>query len=66
MTSTSGDPVNGVILFKSKIMDGKVLGCWCKPRPCHGDVYVKVVNRIKLFRLMGKSFVEHLRQTYGK
>ncbi|PCR16422.1 hypothetical protein CQA65_30160, partial [Klebsiella pneumoniae] len=47
-------------------LDGKVLGCWCKPRPCHGDVYVKVVNRIKLFRLMGKSFVEHLRQTYGK
>lgn len=45
-------------------LDGKVLGCWCKPRPCHGDVYVKVIGRIKLFRKLGKSFTEHLRQTY--
>ena len=19
-------------------LDGKTLGCWCAPRPCHGDV----------------------------
>ena len=19
-------------------LDGKVLGCWCSPKPCHGDV----------------------------
>lgn len=23
---------------------GKVLGCWCSPKPCHGDVLVKLVN----------------------
>lgn len=23
---------------------GKVLGCWCKPQPCHGDVLVELVN----------------------
>ena len=23
---------------------GKVLGCWCKPRECHGDVLVEMVN----------------------
>jgi hypothetical protein len=23
---------------------GKVLGCWCKPGPCHGDVLVKLAN----------------------
>jgi hypothetical protein len=22
---------------------GKVLGCWCAPQPCHGDVLVKLV-----------------------
>ena len=23
---------------------GKVLGCWCSPRPCHGDILAKVAN----------------------
>lgn len=23
---------------------GKVLGCWCKPAACHGDVLVEVAN----------------------
>ena len=25
---------------------GKRLGCWCKPDLCHGDVLVKVVERV--------------------
>lgn len=25
-------------------LPGKVLGCWCKPRDCHGDVLLWVVN----------------------
>jgi len=24
---------------------GKVLGCWCAPRPCHGDVLMDFANR---------------------
>lgn len=23
---------------------GKTLGCWCKPKACHGDVLVKLVQ----------------------
>ena len=23
-------------------LDGKVLGCYCKPRKCHGDVLIKL------------------------
>lgn len=23
---------------------GKVLGCWCKPKKCHGDILVEVAN----------------------
>ena len=23
---------------------GKVLGCWCKPGPCHGDVLARIAN----------------------
>ena len=23
---------------------GKVLACWCAPRPCHGDVLLEIAN----------------------
>lgn len=22
-------------------LEGKTLGCWCKPEPCHGDILIK-------------------------
>jgi hypothetical protein len=25
-------------------LKGKVLGCWCKPAPCHGDVLAEIAN----------------------
>ena len=25
-------------------LKGKRLGCWCKPKACHGDVLVKLIN----------------------
>ena len=25
-------------------LKGKVLGCWCKPKPCHGDVLARLAN----------------------
>lgn len=25
-------------------LDDKVLGCWCKPKDCHGDVLVALLN----------------------
>ena len=27
-------------------LKGKVLGCWCAPLPCHGDVLVKLANQL--------------------
>ena len=27
-------------------LKGKVLGCWCKPKACHGDVLVKLINEM--------------------
>lgn len=34
--------------FKQKFLDlkGKRLGCFCKPKPCHGDVIVEVLERM--------------------
>lgn len=28
-------------------LDGKVLGCWCAPKACHGDVLVEILEEIK-------------------
>lgn len=25
-------------------LKGKTLGCWCKPKACHGDVLLKLAN----------------------
>ncbi len=25
-------------------LNGKVLGCWCSPRPCHGDVLAELAD----------------------
>jgi hypothetical protein len=27
-------------------LKGKVLGCWCKPQSCHGDVLKKLVDSL--------------------
>ena len=31
-------------------LEGKRLGCFCAPKPCHGDVLVKLVNAFVLMR----------------
>jgi len=28
-------------------LDGKNLGCWCKPESCHGDVLVELIEEYK-------------------
>lgn len=32
--------------FREKFLnlEGKTLGCWCKPEKCHGDVIVELLN----------------------
>lgn len=41
---TKGD---GMHLLKDlHELKGKVLGCWCHPKKCHGDVLVKLVNKL--------------------
>lgn len=35
-------------------LDHKVLGCWCKPNACHGDVLVKLIEEYKV----SKKFFE--------
>lgn len=28
-----------------KELSGKTLGCWCKPKACHGDVLIRFLDR---------------------
>lgn len=32
------------LLARLPELRGKVLGCWCAPQPCHGDVLVRLAN----------------------
>jgi hypothetical protein len=32
-------------------LKGKVLGCWCKPKSCHGDVLVELIENRKYVSL---------------
>lgn len=29
-------------------LDGLILGCWCKPNKCHGDVLIRLLNEKKM------------------
>lgn len=31
-----------------KKLKNKVLGCWCKPEKCHGDILIKILNEYEL------------------
>lgn len=38
----------GVVTIQQlKDLDGKTLGCFCKPKACHGDVIVRAVEWAK-------------------
>jgi len=36
-----------LLLKKLPELEGKVLGCWCKPSACHGDVLIELINMWK-------------------
>ena len=32
------------LLNQLEDLRGKILGCWCSPKPCHGDVLIRLLN----------------------
>lgn len=36
-------------------LDGKILGCWCKPKSCHGDILLELLTKNKLRELLNKG-----------
>lgn len=37
------------LMAEIESLRGKVLGCWCKPKACHGDVIARLANLSNLF-----------------
>ena len=33
------------LIAKLKDLDGKIIGCWCKPHRCHGDVLIELITK---------------------
>ena len=33
------------IMNSLHLLRGKILGCWCKPKACHGDVLEELANK---------------------
>ena len=35
---------NPLLVSKLETLRGKKLGCWCKPKSCHGDILIEFLN----------------------
>jgi Domain of unknown function (DUF4326) len=35
---------NSGLLEQIHELKGKILGCWCKPLPCHGDILAEIAD----------------------
>lgn len=46
---------NEYLMSRIEELRGKTLGCWCKPKACHGDVIVNVLNGLDLVRRLNNE-----------
>jgi hypothetical protein len=58
-----GSPLRGLreLLAALPELAGKTFGCWCAPRPCHGEVLARLAGELELparkgiLRILGKG-----------
>jgi len=43
------------LLSEMLSLDGKILGCHCKPKSCHGEVIIEVIEALKLHKIYFKE-----------
>jgi hypothetical protein len=43
---------NEALLNDLHELEGKTLGCWCKPNSCHGDVLIELIEKNKLKKFL--------------
>lgn len=46
------------LLSQLPTLKGKVLGCWCLPAPCHGDILAKLADAIPDYDISGVTWTE--------
>ena len=48
-TNDVNKATDAAAIYKEDLLklDGKILGCWCKPESCHGDVLLKLIEELK-------------------
>ncbi len=37
---------NKILMMSLSELQGKTLGCWCKPKKCHGDILIKLLKEL--------------------
>jgi hypothetical protein len=37
-------------------LDDKILGCWCFPKSCHGDILIELIHRQKMEQNLSNIF----------
>lgn len=38
---------NAELMSQLGELEGKELGCWCSPEPCHGDILMKIMTELQ-------------------
>jgi len=46
---------NSALMSQLMELDGKILVCHCKPKPCHGDVLVETIENKKILDTVFKD-----------
>jgi len=36
-------------------LEGKTLGCWCKPDSCHGDILIELISKQQIKKLFNNE-----------
>jgi hypothetical protein len=49
---------NQKMLAEVEELRGKTLGCFCAPKPCHGDVLIKILHEIENDEKLKTFFAE--------
>lgn len=47
---------NSELLQKLSFLEGKKLGCYCSPKPCHGDVLIKLLKERQGSKIIEQFF----------
>lgn len=48
---------NRIVINNLHFLSGKIIGCWCKPLPCHGDNLAKLADNSAVRGLYRTNYI---------